>query len=303
MTGTEAAMKSWSIGLILALLGLSSCTTEPELPYLERRAAFETNLLTKQSVPENAHSPETYPGDWLPLERLRDTTYPSGSFDLKTSVYVPEQAESQRRPALAYFHGGGAWHEGSMRDCRSFVDAGFVVMTPTLRGRNGNPGYNEGFWGEVDDARAAVRWLASQEYVDPDHVYAFGWSHGGAITALLSLMDGVPVQHSGSSGGLFPASIFDKHPVPFDIKNPEERKIRMLVGNLRWMQHRHYAYIGSADAEFSAAIAAAKQEMDAGHGMLEVTMVPGDHMSSIRPAMNLYLEVILEEMGRKPGES
>ncbi len=71
-----------------------------------------------------------------------------------------------------------------------------------LRGENGNPGNYELFLTEVGDAKAAVRWLARQPFVDAKRVYTFGHSTGGAISALLSLREGVPAVNGGCWGGL-----------------------------------------------------------------------------------------------------
>ena len=90
-----------------------------------------------------------------------------------------------------------------LNDCLPFLAAGFAVMTPTLRGENGNPGSFELFYGEVDDAEAAVRFLAAQPRIDSKRIYTFGHSVGGGISALLSLRPEIPVRKGGSSGGLY----------------------------------------------------------------------------------------------------
>lgn len=119
-------------------------------------------------------------------------------------------------------------------------------MTPMLRGENGNPGNYELFLGEVDDARAAVKWLAGQPYVNPQRIYVFGHSVGGGVAAVLPLLDDVPMRHSGSSGGLYDHTTFlvwqIDDTVPFE-NNPMERSVRLLVGNSQFLQHPHYAYL------------------------------------------------------------
>jgi len=151
--------------------------------------------------------------------------------------------------------------------------------------------------GEVDDAKAAICWLAEQPDVDRNRIYAFGWSYGGGISTLLSLMEDVPVRHSGSSGGLYPWSMFDEwgEEVPFDRTNPKERQMRLLIGNIRWMQHKHYAYLGSADALFTSSIIEAKQEMNKRESLLEIIMLPGDHISSFPKAIEMYFDLIKQE--------
>ncbi len=51
-----------------------------------------------------------------------------------------------------------------------------------LEGENDNPGQFELFYGEVDDAVAAIDYLRSVPYVDPSRIYLAGHSTGGSIT-------------------------------------------------------------------------------------------------------------------------
>ena len=79
---------------------------------------------------------------------------------------------------------------------------------------------------------------------------------------------------------------------PFDRSNAEEFGLRSLVGNLRWMKRRHYAYVGVADSGFVPAIVAAKREMARGPSQLEIVMVPGEHFAAAAPAINRYFDVV-----------
>src|SRR5262249_44512173 len=102
------------------------------------------------------------------------TEYESAGRKLKAWVHSPKG--SGPRPALVYLHGGFAFGNDDMEECQPFVAAGFVVMCPSFRGENGNAGNFEMMFGEVDDAAAAVRWLAAQKTVDPKRIYVFGHS-------------------------------------------------------------------------------------------------------------------------------
>ena len=61
-----------------------------------------------------------------------------------------------------------------------------IMMFPTLRGGNTNPGAREYLLGEVDDVLAAAEHLARLPYVDPQRIYLGGHSTGGT----LALLDG-----------------------------------------------------------------------------------------------------------------
>ena len=56
----------------------------------------------------------------------------------------------------------GAWtpeRRANDQSATTFLHAGIVLMRPSLRGRNGNPGQPECFVGEVDDIIAAGEYL------------------------------------------------------------------------------------------------------------------------------------------------
>jgi acetyl esterase/lipase len=212
-------------------------------PYLERRANFTTKLTKTGKAPQEWENDPLPPG----IEKVK---YPSGDFQLEACLFVPPNGREQQNPALVFFHGGFANSNAEILCCDAFMKAGFVVLAPTLRAENGGPGNFELFLGEVDDAANAVRWLAQQPFVDSERIYTFGHSVGGGISALLSLMDNVPIKHGGSSGGLYPPSVFAdwKSITPFNRKTKAEVEMRLLLGNIRCMQRPHYAYLGTEDA-------------------------------------------------------
>ncbi len=256
-------------------------------PYLQRRKTFQTKLTEKGPAPQQYQRESPPPG-------VEEITYLSGQLKLKAWI-DRRGAKSGNAPALLYLHGGFAFGADDLEVCKPFRDAGFVIMTPILRGENGNPGYYELFYGEVDDAAAACRWLAEQKGVDKKRIYAFGHSAGGGLSALLCLRDDVPLVHCGSAGGIYPANLVSVlgDIAPFDTSNPEESRLRVLVGNIRDMQRNHYAYTGSGDTILMAGLNEAKKEAGA-ESRLTTEVVPGDHFSSFAPALYKYLQQILK---------
>lgn len=248
------------------------------------RAGFQTKLITRGPAPQE------YEAEPLP-PNVEEVLYPSGGMQLKAWVYRPP-GEQGPRPALVFFHGGFAFGAGDLMACQPFIDAGFVVMAPMLRGENGNPGEFELFLGEIDDGRAAVKWLAGQPYVDAGRVYTFGHSVGGGVSAMLSLLDDVPIQHGGSSGGLYDHTTFLgwSDIVPFE-NTPEERTARVLMGNARHMQRRHYAYLGTQDYPFHGSAEEMLKEPGAAEHLV-VEQVPGDHFTSFDGSLQRYLKVV-----------
>jgi len=283
-------------GVVALLVGCvpptkqNSATPAVQISFLERRATFKTNLTRRGPTPQDWQKETPPPG-------VRQITYQSGSIQLPAWFYVPVVPGGQKVPAVVYFHGGFAFGASDFHDCKPFLDAGFAVMCPMLRGENGNPGDFEFALGEVDDGKAAVKWIASQPEIDSAHVYTFGHSSGGMISSLLSLLDDVPARHGGSSGGLYgpELDVWPRGFEPFDVRSEEERQMRSLVGNLRDMQRDHYAYVGNSDM-IVPNIARAKSEAAGTKARLHTFEIPGDHHTSLPLAMQEYVKVIQADL-------
>lgn len=287
---------------VISVFLVVGCHASSEPTYMDRRASFATTLVTVGPVPPG-HAypgPDLFPGDWERLAtNIREVKYPSGDLQLGAWIFTPENVIGGRAPALLYLHPGLSADARTIRQCKPFMDSGFVVMVPTFRGEAGNDGNYEFSYGEVDDAAAAARWLAHQPGVDPTQIYAFGWSYGGSVAALLSLFDDLPLLHTGSCGGLLYPQLFDdplmRELIPFDLTNPMEIEMRILPGNVRWMRRRHYAFIGTADQSFVPAVNVAQQEIGEGDSLLQILMVPGDHFTSAKAAIERYHEIATDQ--------
>lgn len=119
-------------------------------PYLARRHAHATQLRERGPSPASYEQADPPPG-------VVRVTYRSGELELAAWFAAPLGASrSHPAPGLVYFHGDFAFGPDDFEHVRPFVDAGFAVLTPMLRGENGNPGDFELLWGEIDDARAAI---------------------------------------------------------------------------------------------------------------------------------------------------
>jgi pimeloyl-ACP methyl ester carboxylesterase len=108
---------------------------------------------------------------------------------------TPDPRDGDKHAAIVWITGGDSnslddfWSPqppSSDQTARAFRDAGVVMMFPTLRGGNANPGGKEYFLGEVDDVLAAAEQLARLPYVDPAQIYLGGHSTGGTLALLVA---------------------------------------------------------------------------------------------------------------------
>ncbi len=252
--------------------------------YQKLRASHRTKLRVKGTSPQEWEEEK-------PPAGVEAVTYTSGDLKLKAWFAKPK-GKAQKVPAVVFFHGGFAFGKEDWDGARPFLDAGFALMCPTVRGENGNPGHFELFYGEIDDARAAIRWLAKQPGIDADRIATFGHSVGGGISTLLALHDEPKVALTGSAAGLYPATIFFawKEIAPFDVEDEKENKLRLLVGNFEHMRTRHVAYLGTEDRPLLTGSRFLGEQAKKLNAPLEIEKVPGDHGSMLEPAIVKFIE-------------
>ena len=120
--------------------------------------------------------------------------YSSQVGDLAAWISKPVEAET-KQPAMIWITGGfppggideSAWMPAPSdndQSATSYRESGMVMMYPTLRGCVGNPGQQEGFYGEVDDVIAAADYLRGIDHIDPKRIYLGGHSTGGTLVLL-----------------------------------------------------------------------------------------------------------------------
>jgi len=155
----------------------------------EARKGFTTQLTRKAKANE--------PVDEPPAKVFRKVQYDSTVGKL-AAYLTPDPKDRKKHPAIVWITGGDCntigdvWTPPKPRDpngdqtARQYREAGIVMMFPSLRGGNDNPGFIESFFGEVDDVIAAADYLAKQPYVDPQRIYLGGHSTGGTLVLLVS---------------------------------------------------------------------------------------------------------------------
>jgi alpha/beta superfamily hydrolase len=183
------AMVSLSL-LVLLLVGCGRNPTPPIDPSVtlpQARKGVVTKLARQEQAGTAAPNP---PPGVFHLVRYKA---PLGE---NVAYLTPDPGDGKKRPAIVWITGGdcntidqGCWREGNPGNDQSasaYRKAGLVMMFPSLRGGNTNPGFKEGFYGEVDDILAAADFLAQQPYVDPQRIYLGGHSTGGTLVLLVA---------------------------------------------------------------------------------------------------------------------
>jgi len=256
--------------------------------YLERRAAHVTKL--------HKHGPS--PGKWRPQPvpaGVTELRYEASGRSLLAWFAAPQVPD--RAPALIYFHGEFSFAAWDFLQVRPFLEAGYCVMTPTLRGENGDSGDFELLYGEVEDARAAVRWLAARPEVDASRIYTLGHSVGGGLSALLALQADLPVVCTASIGGIYTPATFSKWArdadtrdlVRFDPEDRDEVELRVMGPHLAELKRPHRAYVGAGDGGILDNARALAQRAPVVHAQYTLTEVPGDHAGSLASGISAYL--------------
>jgi len=193
---------------------------------LESRQGFTTNVVSKQS--DNQPVPQP-PEDLFDLVKYQS---PIG----KMSAYVSKPADpTKRHPAIIWKFGGfgngigeTAWQpqpKSNDQSASAFRNNDIVMMYPALRGGNDNPGFNECFYGEVDDILAAAEYLSQQPFVDPDRIYLGGHSTGGTLV-LLCAASSDRFRAVFALGPVEDIRGYGNEMLPFNAGNQKEIKLR-----------------------------------------------------------------------------
>ena len=198
---------------------------EMDLSLDEARRGF----VTKAADPRAAGEPPPEP----PTGVFRLVRYRSPAGNL-AAYLTPNPGDGKKHPAIIWITGGdcnaiGEVWEDAPRDndqtAAAYRKAGIVMMFPSLRGGNDNPGRHEGFFGEVDDVLAAADDLAHQDYVDPGRIYLGGHSTGGTLVMLVA-------ESTDRFRAVFafgPAEDVRGYPdefLPFETSDPKEIELR-----------------------------------------------------------------------------
>lgn len=295
-------MRALLIGLmaILLLAGQISGKAQTNAPtvkaktLLDVRAGHVTKLLRQESGKEDV--------PWAPLHLFRTVKYPSPAGELAAYVSYPP-ADGKKRPAVIWIFGGfgngiddTAWKKASPENDQSasaFRQAGLVLMFPSLRGGNKNPGVIEGFYGEVEDVLAARAYLAKQPFVDPQRIYLGGHSTGGTLVLLVA-------ESTDQFRAIFafgpvtdPASYGEEY-LPYDRLNAKEAGLRAPVKWLDLIQNPTFILEGSQGNAFHLPLFASASR----NPLVQVRPIKNaNHFNILAPVTKLIANKIWKDTG------
>ncbi|MFO0953754.1 MAG: prolyl oligopeptidase family serine peptidase [Isosphaeraceae bacterium] len=288
---------------VLALAALAGCVPGGATP----GGPSETRTLNEARrgfvTKPNSGQPRADPAPSPPRGVFRRVRYnaPAGSL---TAYLTPDPGDGQKHPAIVWITGGdcntidAVW-EPAPRDndqtAAVYRELGVVMMFPSLRGGNDNPGEREGFFGEVDDVMAAAEYLARRPYVDPARVYLGGHSTGGTLAMLVAestdrfraVFSFGPVDDVGGYGSEY---------LPF---NTWDRKEVALRSPGRWLHSvRCPLFVFEGTDEPSNLPAIRPMARASKNPLIHIYEVPGtNHFSVLAPTNEKIADKILRDSG------
>lgn len=282
--------------LLLFILILStSCTPKKNSQTLADARSKFTTYVTYTSKSSIAPLP--------PATIFQSVKYDSAVGALAAYI-TPEPNDSIKHPAIIWITGGDSntidnvWSPSSPdndQTASAYRNAGIVMMFPSLRGGNDNPGKHEAFYGEVDDILAAFNFLSKQSYVDPDRIYLGGHSTGGTL-ALLTAEFHNPFRAVFSFGPSAMINNYGKNiiPVDFSLFKDEETKLRSPVFWLESVQGHVYVIEGEDMPSNIESFKAMKRNTK-NTAIKFVSVSSKDHFSVLSPINEKIATAILKD--------
>ena len=267
--------------------------TDSKTTLAEARKGF-----TSRSTGQRANEPVPEP----PAKVFRKVKYDSPAGQLAAYI-TPSLGDGKKYPAIIWITGGDCNSIGDVwsltpaandQSARQYRNAGIVMMFPSLRGGNDNPGTKEGYYGEVDDVIAAAEFLAKQDYVDPKRIYLGGHSTGGTLVMLVAASSD-KFRAVFSFGPVEDMNHYDREYTPFDTSNRRDLELRSPGRWLHSIQSPTFVFEGDASPNVRDLRAMAGASSNPKAHFYPVRGV--DHFSILAPMNRFLAQKILKDDG------
>lgn len=282
-----------ALGFAIGLAWVSANAEGSEsTEFAKARASFSTKLTREGPAPQDG-------------EPLRA---PPGSIALKygassqLTAFISKPKEGTRAPIVVFLHGGFAWGRSDWDMAAPYRDAGFLTVTPVLRGESGQPGAFTFYYDEVDDLVDLIDRVVRTGGVDPSAIFIVGHSAGGTL-ALLTSQVSPRVRAAVSFGGSPDQRTFIRAYAgiaPFDVANEQELSMRSPDQFVSSFRAPTRAYFGHDDDFFRKPTLAMAARARAAGRDVEAIEVPGDHFSSVPEAMRRSIGFFRAQLSAAP---
>jgi dipeptidyl aminopeptidase/acylaminoacyl peptidase len=256
--------------------------------YADARKRFHTKLVRRGPAPQ----------DWSPRKLpagVAEVEYASSPWRLRAWVNRPSGGDHRRYPTVLFLHGGNSFDLGDWQTSQPYRDAGFVVLTPILRGENRQPGYFSMFYDEVEDVVTAAEYLRRQPYVDTRRLFVAGHSVGGTMV-MLSAMTYRHFRAAAALSGSPDQILFVRYApdasghVPYDLADPREAQMRSPLAYAASFKCPVRIYYGSEENYFDLT-SRRTAELARAHGLdVEALAVDGNHNTHVPASIKLSIQ-------------
>jgi acetyl esterase/lipase len=287
---------AWLSALFLSCFTAHVLQAEPSSSLAEARKGFKTALRARR-IPRE-------PVEAAPVKTFQTIKYPAAAGEL-AAYLSPDPGDGQKHPAIIWITGGDCNSIGDVwspaerandQTAAAYRNAGIIMMFPSLRGGNQNPGVREGFLGEVDDILSAGKYLRKLEYIDSARVYLGGHSTGGTLALLVAessdqfrtVFSFGPVKDVSGYGA---ASGF----LPFNLSNVQEVQLRSPGYWLSSIQSPTWVFEGVKKGNIVSLRTMAKATTNPQAHFIEIK--GADHFSTLAPMNELIAKKILGDTG------